>query len=141
MDLVDARRPGAVIALLVEDEAGVHDAGLAVQRGHDLFGAAHLRHELWIDEAGGFHLLKAGVREPITKRSANRRLERARLVLKPVARADIADRNAAHIDKGRATELGNGSSGFVYRRAKFRRGNARLYTNDGLAGALGGPAD
>src|SRR5439155_11360728 len=78
------------------------------------------------------------VSQPIAERSANRRLERARLVLKPVARADIADRNAAHIDKGRATELGNGSSGFVYRRAKFRLGNARLYTNDGFAARLAG---
>ena len=69
-----------------------------MERGHDLLRTGHLRHELRIDEARRLHSLDAGGREAIAELGAHRGLERSRLVLQPVARADVAD-DHAHIDK------------------------------------------
>ena len=67
VDLVDPRRDGPLVASLVEDEARVRGARIAVQRYHDLLCARHLRDELGIDEARRLHASHAGGRKPVAE--------------------------------------------------------------------------
>ena len=64
-------------------------------RGDDLLRAGHLRHALRSDEADRLDPRQPGRREPADELRPNLGRERLRLVLEPVARADVAERDAA----------------------------------------------
>ena len=97
MHLVEPCRRQPVVATLVEHEAGVDDTRTALERGDDLLGAGHLRHAGGTDEADGLDTRQPGPAEPVDQLGAHRRLEHERIVLKPVAGGDVADRDAAQI--------------------------------------------
>ena len=78
-------------AALVEDEAGELGALARLDRGDDLLGARHLRHRVVAHEAHRLDPRQPRRREPVDELGAHRRRERLRLVLEPVARADVAD--------------------------------------------------
>src|SRR5438034_268481 len=96
--LVDAGRDRPLVAFLVEDQARVHGAGLAVERPHHLFGAGHLRHKLGVDEARRLHALEPGRREAVAQFGPQPGLKSLGLVLQAVPRPDVAD-GERHIDK------------------------------------------
>ena len=98
MNLVDSGGQRAIVPLLVEDQAGVDGAWLAVQGGHHLFGARHLRHELGVDEARRLHALQSRGGEPVAQLGANGRIQGLGLVLETITRSDVADGHG-HIDK------------------------------------------
>ena len=57
---VDPGFDGPLVALFVEDEAGVARAGRTLDGGHHLFGAGHLGNSLRVDEARRFDARDAG---------------------------------------------------------------------------------
>ena len=80
-------------ALLVEDEPRVLDAVAALDPGDDVLRAGHLRHRVVADEADRLDPREAGRRQAVDQLRAGLRREDVLLVLKPVARADVADRD------------------------------------------------
>src|SRR5439155_26148722 len=82
-----------LVPFVVQRLAGVDDAGLALDPGDDLLRPGHLRHTLRVDEADGFDPRDTGGREAVDELRTDRGLEMRRLVLQPVARADVADRD------------------------------------------------
>src|SRR6185436_16027646 len=91
VDLVDAGRERALVPALVEDEARIDRALAPVDRGHDLLGARHLRHALWIDEAHRLDARHACGREAVAQLRPDGGGEGRVLVLEPVAGPDVAD--------------------------------------------------
>jgi hypothetical protein len=92
--LVEAGGAEPVVALLVQNEAGVDDSFSTIDSLHDLLGARHLRHPVRVDEAHGLDTRQARGSEPVDELGANGRLEHHALVLEPVTGADLADRHA-----------------------------------------------
>jgi hypothetical protein len=90
-DLVQGSLAQAVVPALVQRQAGVGDAVAAVEPGHNLLGAGHLRHALGIDEARGLDPLQARVCEPADELCARLGRDDLLLVLEPVARTDLPD--------------------------------------------------
>ena len=78
-------------------------ASTSPDRRDDLLRAGHLRHALGADEADRLDPRQPGRRQPPHELGANVRRERLRLVLEPVPRADVAERDAA---RGEATRTG-----------------------------------
>ena len=94
--LVEIRRREPVVAALVQDEARVHDTVAPLDADDDLLRAVHLRHARRIHEAHRLDPRQPRLGEPVDELGTHRRLERLRLVLQPVAGADVADRDACH---------------------------------------------
>ena len=83
-----------VVALLVEGEAGVDDAGNALDGGDDLLGAGHLGNAGGIDEADSLDPRQPRPRQPVDQLGPNLGRKDRPVVLEPVARAHVADRHA-----------------------------------------------
>ena len=96
MRLVEPRRGEAVIAPVVEHETRVHDTRPALERRHDLLRTGHLRHAGGVDEADCLDPRQPGGGQPVDELGADGRFEHDGVVLEPVARRDVADRDAAH---------------------------------------------
>ena len=94
VDLVEPCLAQPLVASLVHRETGVDDALAPLERRDDLLGPCHLRHVLGADEADGLDARHAGSGQQVDELGAHGRLERDRLVLKPVPRPDVADRDA-----------------------------------------------
>ena len=93
---VQAVEPGrleALEALLVQDETRVLDSVAALDPGHDVLGAGHLRHGVVADEAHGLDPRKARRREAVDELRAGLGRQDVVLVLEPVAGPDLADRD------------------------------------------------
>ena len=91
---VDAVEPGSLQALpaaLVQHEPDDLRPGPALDPGHDLLRARHLRHALVAHEAHRLDARQPGGREPAHELGTDRRGERLRLVLEPVPRPDVAE--------------------------------------------------
>jgi hypothetical protein len=65
-----------------------------VERCNDLLGPGHLRYAPRVDEAGDLDRRYAGPRDPVRELAASVRAEDVRLVLEPVSRSDVDDRDA-----------------------------------------------
>ena len=72
------------------------DALAPLDRRDDLLGAGHLRHALGADEADRLDARHAGGGEPVDELGPHGGRERARLVLQPVPRPDVADRDRSY---------------------------------------------
>src|SRR5881398_3224671 len=106
VDAVELGLPQPLEALLVDDEAGVLDRVAPLDPCGHLLGPGHLRHAVVPHEAGRLDPRQAGRREPVDELRAQRGRERVRLILKPVARAGVAE-NQSHLRKTvRADALG-----------------------------------
>ncbi len=93
VDAVERRRGEPLPAALVQHEPG--ELGLNVaDRRDDLLRTGHLRHALVADEADRLDPRQAGGREASNELGPDVGSERLRLVLKPVAGADVAERDA-----------------------------------------------
>src|SRR5262249_14435379 len=96
MRLVEPRRREAIVTPLVEDKAGVDDAGTAADRRDDLLGPRHLGHAYRVDEADDLDARQPCGGEPRHELGPHSRLEHHGVVLEPVARCDIAHGDTAH---------------------------------------------
>ena len=83
----------ALEAFLVQDEARVVDSVAALDTGHDVLGAGHLRHRVVADEADRLDPREASRCQAVDQFGASLGRENVLLVLEPVARADVADRD------------------------------------------------
>jgi hypothetical protein len=91
VDLLGGGRHSALEALVVEHQGRPGDAVAARERGQDLLGPGHLRHELGVDEARGLHAREPCGGEPLAQLGPHGRREHGLVVLEPVARADVAE--------------------------------------------------
>src|SRR5206468_1786359 len=91
VDTVKAGLPQSLEALLVEDEPGVLDAVASVNRRDHLLGSGHLRDAVVSHEADRLDPRQTRSRKLVDELGAHRGRERVRLVLEPVARADVAE--------------------------------------------------
>ena len=82
---------GGLEALEVGREHRVIDAGLAADALEHLGVIGHLRHPFRRDERGGLHRGQTGVGQPLDQLDLHGGGHLARLVLQPVARADLHD--------------------------------------------------
>ena len=96
MHLVEPGRDEAVVPSLIQYEARVDDSLPALDPGDDLLRARHLGHAGRIDEAHRLDARDAGGGEQVDQLRTRRRIEDGLLVLEPVARPDIADRDRRH---------------------------------------------
>ncbi len=94
--LLEGRLPQPLVAAFVEHEAGEDRRAVRRQRGGDLFGAFHLGHEVVADEARRLDARQAGRGEPVGELRARCGGQDVGLVLKAVARADVAQHHTRH---------------------------------------------
>jgi hypothetical protein len=92
--LAEAALAQPVVAAFVHSETRVDDSLAPLDRRDDRLRPGHLRHVLRADEAHGLDAGHAGSGEQVDELGADRRLERGRLVLQPVARPHVADDDA-----------------------------------------------
>jgi hypothetical protein len=108
--LVERRLAQPVVAAVVQREAGVDDAVAPLDPGHHLFGAGHLRDARRVDEADGLDPRHARRGEPVHELGARCRVQGLRVVLEPVARADVADRDRHRTPSARSRSSSSSSS-------------------------------
>ena len=94
--LLEPGRGQAVVAALVENEAGVDDARPALYRRDHLLGPRHLRDTRGVDEAHRLDSRQPGGGEQVDELRPDARLEHDLVVLEPVARRHVAHGDAAH---------------------------------------------
>ena len=82
-----------LVAAEVEDEAGVRGAFAPLDPVDHCLGVRHLRDPVRADEASRLDAREARRREAVDQLGADRRRQRVRLVLEPVARPDVTDRH------------------------------------------------
>src|SRR5262245_51952675 len=90
---VERARLEALEALLVEDQPRVLDPVAAVDSSDDLLGAGHLRHRVVADEADRLDSTKPGRSQSVDQLGPGPGRHDVLLVLEPVARPDVADRD------------------------------------------------
>ena len=93
VDAVERGRREPLPAALVEHEPGQLDARARLDRGDDLLRPGHRRHRVVADEADRLDPAQPGRGEAVHELRAHRRREHDRLVLEPVARADVAEQD------------------------------------------------
>ena len=93
-DLRGAGRPRRRVALQVRRQRAIDDARRARDPGQHRRAVGHLRHPLRADEARDLDMAEAAAGQEVDERDLLRRRDRPRLVLQPVARADLVDRHA-----------------------------------------------
>ena len=94
--LVEPGRDQSVVAALVEGQTRPRHAGQRPDGRHHSLGVCHLGHAARIDEARDLDGGKPGRGQPAHELRPGRDVEDVRLVLQPVARADLDQRHARH---------------------------------------------
>ena len=102
-NLVQSGSDDAVVSPIVQRKSGVDDAVDPVEARNHLLRAGHLRHPSRIDEARHFHGSDAGSHELADELDADIGSEDVRLVLEPVARADVDDEHAGSSRRARSS--------------------------------------
>ena len=108
---VQAGRGEALVAALVQHEAGVLGAVAPLDPGDHLLGAGHLRHAVVAHEADRLDARHARGGEAVDELRPRRRLQRLGLVLEAVARADVAERESQRTRRSRRRRRARAGSG------------------------------
>src|SRR6266542_6185165 len=94
VDAAELRLAQTLVALEVEDEPCELGSLALLDPRRDLFRACHLRHTIVADEGRRLDTRETRGREPVDELGADAGRDNVGLVLQPVARADVAERDA-----------------------------------------------